>query len=331
MQENTDKSFIDSIPDEEPFHQAITQIEAFGKRIFQIAERQRDSLLSEKERHARETLLLHKRLDERENELEALRKTSIDSRMELAEACRNANSLKLEVKQLKEQLTVYHVDAHRIEEAEKQLRTLREENSRLHTRIEELNNEASKRARDHKTEIDTLTLRYEQEKVALHESIQIAEERARNAAETAARIKSLSGMAEREKDMTLEELARSKREQKQQLEKLRNDLFRSEAAASEQERRCTDQQREYERKLSLVQMQAAQQSQAQLEALKSELADKERELGRARYQIEQINEDHRRALETMKQDMNKQLDLRAEEIRRHFILKSAEKAEQLPQ
>lgn len=327
MQEQIDKSAVDSIPDEETFRRALAQLEAFGKQIFQVAVRQKDLLINEQEQSGRERFLLRKRIDERENELEALRKNLMNAQMELSEARRSEASLKLEIKQIREQLSVYRVDARRIEEAESQLRTAKEENAHLRTHIEELNIEAAKAARAHKTEIDALTLKYEQEKVTLRENIQIAEDRARNAAETIARTQSLGSIAEREKNAALEDLARCKREQKQQLEKLQNDLARHEAAASEQERRFADQQREYERKLSLIQLQTGQQYQSQMEALKSALEDKAHELNRAHYQIEQLNDDHRRALEALNQDMEKQLEIRADEIRRRFILKSTEKSE----
>ena len=326
MQEQIDKSAVDPIPDEETFRRALAQLEAFGKQIFQIAVRQKDLLINEQEQSGRERFLLRKRLDERENELEALRKNLMNAQMELSEARRSEASLKLEIKQIREQLSVYRVDARRIEEAESQLRTAKEENAHLRTHIEELNIEAAKAARAHKTEIDALILKYEQEKVTLRENIQIAEDRARSTAETIARTQSLGSIAEREKNAALEDLARCKREQKQQLEKLQNDLARHEAAASEQERRFADQQREYERKLSLIQLQTGQQYQSQMEALKSVLEDKTHELNRAHYQIEQLNDDHRRALEALNQDMEKQLEIRADEIRRRFILKSAEKS-----
>ncbi|OON88832.1 hypothetical protein [Pyramidobacter sp. C12-8] len=325
MQEQIDTSAVDPIPDEEAFRRALAQIETFGKQIFRTAERQKDLLLNEKEQNARETIVLRKRLDERENELETLRKNLMDAQMELSEARRSEASLKLEIKQLKEQVSIYRVDARRIEEAESQLRTAKEEAAHLRARIEELNTEAVRAVRKHKTEVDALTLKYEQEKVALHESVQIAEDRARSAAETVARTQSLGSIAEHEKNAALEELARSKREQKQQLEKLQNDLARREAAASELERRFADQQREYERKLSLIQLQTGQQYQSQMEALKNVLEDKAHELNRAHYQIEQLNDDHRRALEALKQDMEKQLELRADEIRRRLILKSTGK------
>lgn len=76
MQEQIDKSVVDPIPDEEAFRRALAQLEAFGKQIFQVAVRQKDLLINEKEQNGRETLLLRKRLDERENELEVLRKIS---------------------------------------------------------------------------------------------------------------------------------------------------------------------------------------------------------------------------------------------------------------
>ena len=326
MQEQIDTSAVDPIPDEEAFRRALAQIETFGKQLFQTAERQKDLLINEKEQSARETTVLRKQLDERKNELEAIRKNLIDTQMELSEARRGEASLKLEIKQLKEQISIYRVDARRIEEAESQLRTAKKENAHLLTRIEELNTEAAKVARKQKTEIDELTLKYEQEKVVLHESVQIAEDRVRSAAETAARTQSMSSIAEHEKNAALEELARSKREQKRQLEKLRNDLARREAAVSELERLSSDQQREYERKLSLLQLQMGQQYQSQVETLKSSLEDKTHELSRARYQIEQLNDDHRRALESLKQDMEKQLEIRAGEIRRQLILKSSEKS-----
>ncbi|WP_303296544.1 hypothetical protein [Pyramidobacter piscolens] len=327
MQEQIDKSAVDPIPDEEAFRRALAQLEAFGKQIFQVAVRQKDLLINEKEQNGRETLLLRKRLDERENELEVLRKNFMDAHMELSEARRGEASLKLEITQLKEQLAVYRGDAHRVEEAESQLRAAKEEAAHLRTHIEELNTEAARAARKHKTALDALTLKYEQEKVNLHESIQIAEDRARSAAEAIARTQSLGSIAEREKNAALEELARIKREQKRQLEKLQNDLARHEAAASEQERRAADQQREYERKLSLIQLQTGRQYQSQMEALKSVLEDKAHELNRAHYQIEQLNDDHRRAIEALKQDMEKQLELRADELRRQLILKSSEKGE----
>lgn len=199
MQEQIDKSAVDPIPDEEAFRRALAQLEAFGKQIFQVAVRQKDLLINEKEQNGRETLLLRKRLDERENELEVLRKNFMDAHMELSEARRGEASLKLEITQLKEQLAVYRGDAHRVEEAESQLRAAKEEAAHLRTHIEELNTEAARAARKHKTALDALTLKYEQEKVNLHESIQIAEDRARSAAEAIARTQSLGSIAEREK------------------------------------------------------------------------------------------------------------------------------------
>lgn len=86
MQEQIDKSAVDPIPDEEAFRRALAQLEAFGKQIFQVAVRQKDLLINEKEQNGRETLLLRKRLDERENELEVLRKNFMDAHMELSEA-----------------------------------------------------------------------------------------------------------------------------------------------------------------------------------------------------------------------------------------------------
>ena len=39
--------------------------------------------------------------------------------------------------------------------------------------------------------------------------------------------------------------------------------------------------------------------------------------------MEQMQEDHRRAVAALKQDMEKQISLRADEIRRQLILKSS--------
>ena len=46
------------------------------------------------------------------------------------------------------------------------------------------------------------------------------------------------------------------------------------------------------------------------------------ELNRTRYTMELLKEDHARAIEALKQDMEKQITLRADEIRRQFMLKS---------
>ena len=82
-------------------------------------------------------------------------------------------------------------------------------------------------------------------------------------------------------------------------------------------------QREYERKLSFTKTQTEQTYQSQIESLKTELQERIHEINHLRYQLQQEKEDHNRAMETLKQDMTKQIDLRADEIRRQYMLKDA--------
>lgn len=323
MQPPITKHDIDPIPDEETFRQALLQIERFGKLTHDIAVRQKEFFDIEKDRHEKETSVLKKRLEDKERELETQRKSIIDVRMELSEARRNDNSLKLEIKQLKEQIEIYKVDGGRIEEAERLLRATREENAALRARIEALGVEAARAARDHKTEIDSIELSHEKEKIQLSEKVQVAEEKARAATDTIERYKSLAALAESEKAAAVEEMERSRSEQKRQTEKLRSSLAQSEAALSEHDRVVADLQYSYERKLALARSQAEQTYQAEIEKLKHAGEDQLHELARTRYQMEQMQEDHRRAVAALKQDMEKQISLRADEIRRQLILKSS--------
>ncbi len=321
MQENNVKPETDPIPDEDVFHQALLQIERFGKQTLDIAHRQRDLLKVEVERNARESIILKKKIEEKETELVELRKNLIDTQMQLSATRRSENSLKLEVKQLQEQVTIYKVDGERIEKTEQLLRAEKEENSQLKTRIEVLGAEALRLSREHKSELDTLVLKYEQEKIQLHENVQIAEDKARIATDQIERFKSLAALAENEKKAAAEELQHTYDEQKRQIELLRSELAKREAVASEHERLNADMQHEFERKLTLMKTQTEQKYQTQIEKLKSTVEEQLHEISRLRYQLEQTKEDHRRAIDTLKQDMEKQITLRADELRRQFMLK----------
>ncbi len=324
MREPTSKDKdTEAIPDEEQFRQSLLCVERFGKQTHETARRLKDLLDIEKERGARESELLRARVKEKENELEQLRKELIDVRMELSESRRGENSLKLEVKQQKEQLSAFKVDGERIEQSRRLLGDANNEIARLKTRAEALEADAAKLRRDHKSEIDALVLRYEQEKIQLRENAQIAADKARGILDTIERYKSQAALAEKEKAAALEELQRGRNDQKQQMEKLRGALALREAAASEQERLAADMQSDYERKLALAQSRAEQTYQTQIESLRHTNEDQLHELARLRYQMEQMKEDHRRALEALKQDMEKQITLRADEIRRQYILRSS--------
>ncbi len=323
QQSPSDIKDLGSIPDEELFHRALAQINSFGQQAFQLACRQRDLIQTERARSQRENDALRKRIAEKDSELETLRKSLIDAQMELAESRRSENSFKLEAKQYKEQLSIYAVDARRIEEAEKQLRAARGEISDLRSQIEAAAASNAKTERDRKAELEKMTLKHEQEKVQLHESIQVAEERAQNAADAAERFQSAMRQVEAEKNVAAAEFAHGMQSQKQVIEKLRSDLAQREASASELERSVEDIRREYERKIALTRSQTEQGYQTQIESLKNELEERTREISRFRYQLEQEKEYHRRATESLKQEMAKQIDLRADEIRRQLILKSA--------
>jgi len=309
------------LPDEDVFRQALLQIERFGKQTLDIAHRQQDLLKVEFERNAQESALLKKKIEEKESELVELKKNLIDTQMELSAVRRNENSLKLEVKQLQEQVSLYKVDGERIENAEQQLRVEKEENSQLKTRIEVLGAESLRMNRDHKSELDALTLKYEQEKIHLQENVQIAEDKARIASDQIERFKSLAAMAEKEKKTTEEELQHTFDEQKRQIEHLRSELAKREAVVSEHERLTSDMQSAFDRKLALIQSQTEQKYQTQIEKLKSTAEEQLHEITRSRYQLEQMKEDHRRTIEALKQDMGKQIALRSDEIRRQFMLK----------
>ena len=322
MQDPDIRQELDPIPDEETFRKALLAIERFGAQTHEIARRQQELLAIEKDRAAKEADVLRKRAEEKDRQLEALRKTLIDAQMELSEARRNENSLRLEVKQLKEQVSVFRVDGERIEEAESQLRASRDENATLKTRLEEQSADAAKAARDHKTELDALVLKYEQEKIQLGENVQVALEKVRNVADTIERYKSLAALAESEKNAAGEEMERSRAQQKEQIDKLRSELASREARVSEQDRLLADVQREYERKLALAQSQAEQKYQSEVEKLRHANEDLLHELNRTRYTMGLLKEDHARAIEALKQDMEKQITLRADEIRRQFMLKT---------
>ena len=226
------------------------------------------------------------------------------------------------MKQLKEQVRIYKVDGERIDAAESQLRAARDENAALKTRLDEQAVGAAKAARDHKTELDALVLKYEQEKIQLNENVQVALEKARNVTDTIERYKSLAALAESEKNSAAEEMEKTRAQQKEQIDKLRGELAAREARVSEQDRILADVQRDYERKLSLAQSQAEQKYQSELEKLRHINEDQLHELNRTRYTMELLKEDHARAIEALKQDMEKQITLRADEIRRQFMLKS---------
>lgn len=314
---------IEPILDEQPFREALSQIGSFGKNLLQIAGRQRDLLISERERSSRDMALLRKKVGEKEEELESLRKTITDQKLILSDARRSVTSMQLELKQLNDQLGIYKMDRNRVDDAEKQLHDAKIRCTQLQSKVELLTAKAAKTDREHKAEIDRIILKYEQEKVQLHESAQVAEDRARAAQEQEARATSQINITEKEKKAAFEELTREKQNRKLQVEKLRSELARHEASASEQERRLLDLQRNYERKLSFSQTKAEQTYLSQMETLKTELQEKVHEINHLRYRLQQEKEDHRRAVEALRQDMAKQLDLRADEIRRQFILKDA--------
>ena len=117
-------------------------------------------------------------------------------------------------------------------------------------------------------------------------------------------------------------MEKTRAQQKEQIDKLRGELAAREARVSEQDRILADMQRDYERKLSLAQSQAEQKYQSELEKLRHTNEDQLHELNRTRYTMELLKEDHARAIEALKQDMEKQITLRADEIRRQFMLKS---------
>ena len=322
MQDPNTRQELDPIPDDEAFRKALLAIERFGEQTHELACRQKELLAIEKDRAVKEADVLRKRAEEKDRELEELRKTLIDTQMELSEARRGENSLSLEVKQLKEQVRIYKVDGARIDEAETQLRAVRDENAALKTRLEEQAAEASKAARAHKTEVDTLVLKYEQEKIQLNEEVQVALEQAHNVADTIERYKSLAAIAESEKAAAVEETEQLQARQKEQIDKLRGELAAREARVSEQDRLLADVQRDHDRKLALAQSQAEQKYQSELEKLRHAAEDQLHELNRARYKMELMKEDHARAIEALKQDMEKQITLRADEIRRQFMLKT---------
>ncbi len=322
MQDSNTRQELDPIPDDEAFRKALLTVERFGVQLHEIARRQKELLAIEKDRAAKEADVLRTRAEEKDRALEAMRKTLIDAQMELSEARRNENSLSLEVKQLKEQVRIYKVDGERIDAAESQLRAARDENAALKTRLDEQAVGAAKAARDHKTELDALVLKYEQEKIQLNENVQVALEKARNVTDTIERYKSLAALAESEKNSAAEEMEKTRAQQKEQIDKLRGELAAREARVSEQDRILADVQRDYERKLSLAQSQAEQKYQSELEKLRHTNEDQLHELNRTRYTMELLKEDHARAIEALKQDMEKQITLRADEIRRQFMLKS---------
>ncbi|MGI6076047.1 MAG: hypothetical protein ACOYD9_06760 [Pyramidobacter sp.] len=319
--ENTND--IEPILDEQPFREALSQISSFGKNLLQIANRQRDLLISERERNSRDMALLRKKIGEKEEELENLRKTITDQKLNLSDARRSVTSMQLEIKQLNDQLAIYKMDRNRVDDSEKQLHDAKIHCTQLQSKLELLTAKAAKAEREHKAEIDQIILKYEQEKVQLHESAQVAEDRARAAQEQEARALAQVNITEKEKRAALEELTRGKQNQKLQVEKLRSELAQREAAASEQERRLLDMQRDYERKMSFSQTKTEQTYLSQLENLKTDLQERIHEVNHLRYQLQQEKEDHRRAMEALRQNMAKQLDLRADEIRRQFILKDA--------
>jgi chromosome segregation ATPase len=323
MQSSRENNDVGPIFDEQPFRDALSQIDSFVKNLIQTAGRQRDMLLSERESSARDISSLRKKVSGKDEELENLRKIVTDLQVKIAEARRNGASKQLEAKQLAEQLNIYKTDRKQLDETEKKLRDAREQCSRLQSQIEAVTAKNSQIEREHKTEIDQIILKYEQEKVQLHENVQIAEERARTAQELEIRSRSQVSLAEKEKKAAIEELSRGKQNQKLQVEQLRSELARREAAVSEQDRRLLDMQREYERKLSFTKTQTEQTYQSQIESLKTELQERIHEINHLRYQLQQEKEDHNRAMETLKQDMTKQIDLRADEIRRQYMLKDA--------
>ena len=319
------------LPDEDSFYKAVKFIEDIAKQSFQAAAQQRDIIMTQEERYAVETAALRSRIEKKDSELEGLRKKLIDSQMKLSEYYRTENSLKLEVRQHQAQLDIYRVDAKKIAELEEALRSAKDANTVLQSQIEAMRGEAERIARDRKSELDKLSLKYEQEKIILGESIQIAEDKAKNAAEIVERYKAAASLAEQEKNAALESTSRAKQDLKQQVEKMREEVARREAMASEQERSIADMQRSYERKITLAESTGRQEYQAQVESLKTTVEEQAHELNRLRYQLEQMKEDHKRTLETMKQDMEKQLELRAAQIRRQYILNTAPKNEPLQQ
>lgn len=322
MQDQKKTQELDLIPDEESFHRALAQIEAFGRQTFEIANHQQDLIQTLKERNVRDVTELRKRIDEKNSEIDQLRKGAIDVRMQLSETRRNENSLRLEVKQLQEQLAIYRVDTSRIDKAEKQFREAREESARLRSYIENLKSEAAKADRDRRSELDALKLKYEQEKVHLQENIQIATDRAKNSDDAVQRVKVLMAIAEKEKKAAYEELSRGKQTEKEQVEKLRSELAQRTAEIAEGQQALSSMQRDYERKLAIRDTQAEQDYQTQIENLRHELEDRNHEIGRLRYQLDQLKEDHRREIDALKQDMARQLEIRADEIRRQLMLKN---------
>lgn len=323
MLEHPDDRALGSVPDEDSFHASVDRIHAFGKQMSLIVQNQRDIITTERERSAREISSLIKKAADKDQKLEYLRKALTDIQIELSNSRREENSLRLEVKQMNDQLNIYKVDMERIEKLEEEVRAAKDESAALKNQIEVLNANAAKIQREHKTELDEVTLKCEQEKVAMHESIQIVEDKLRLAEQNCEKVKALYSLSEKEKTAIQEENDRYRQEQKRQIDKLQDELARQEALSSEQERRITDMQREYEHKLSISLTKAEQNYHSQIETLKSSLEDRQRELNLSRYQIEQLKEDNKRAVEAIKRDMQNQLNLRADEIRRQFILKAA--------
>lgn len=325
MQDNDNKDLPVTL-DEDVFYKALKQIENTAKQAFQTVNRQRDTISSVTERYKLENSILRSRLDGKNAELENLRKKLIDLQMKLAEFYRTENSLKLEVKQYKTQLGIYHVDAKKIAELEDAIRAAKDQNLALYSQIEVMNADTAKLERNQKAEMDKLSLKYEQEKILLQESIQIAEDKAKSAIDAAERSKSLANLAEQEKNAAIESAARAKQDQKQQIEKIQSELARYESLKAEEERRINDIQRSYERKFAVAEAKSNQEHQARIEPLQNTIEEQSHEINKLRYQIEQLKEDHKRTVETLKQDMEKQLELRAEQIRRQYILNSSQKS-----
>ncbi len=323
-QNPTDNREFDTLPDEEQFHRALSQVTSFGQQTFQVAIRLRDIINAERERSANENETLKKRIEEKDAEIESIRKSLVDLQLQLTEAQRVGNSYKIEARQLKEQLTYFAVDIKHIEDTEKQLRTARGEIADLRLKIEAITAQATKIDRDNKAELEKQALKYEQEKVLLFDNIKVAQDRAQTEAEHAERFQASVQIVEAEKTALLEELSRARQAHKEQLEKLRSELAKRDADASELQRRLSDHLRDNERQVSLARARTEQDYQSQIEKLKNDIDERDRLIKRFNYQIEQEKEYHNRAIEALKLEMAKQLDIRADEIRRQLILKKSD-------
>ncbi len=322
MDQHLEKRAFDIVGEERELRTVADQVYILGKRLIEIIQHQEDQMAMERGSVQNEMALLKENHEKQAAELDRLRRDLSDAQGALVESHRLQDAMAEECRQLNESLALYRRDVESMESLIRTLSATKEENNRLMAQIDALRAEEQRLQRAHSDKLEELNLKFQQEKLKLLEGIQAAEDRCQNLQAQVNRHKDLQYQSEQERNHVLEELSKIKQDEKMKRQKINAQLAQVQAQMSELERISGDSQREQERKNLLALNKLNQEHREEMERLRWEGDNKDREISLLKYQIEQEKENHRRSLEAMKQEMENQLNIKADEIRRQFLIRS---------